>query len=291
MAEEEKTTKHSGYVYNSRTKIGFEKMRKHGIVMPPFRIEDNVTRLLTSHYDRLIRKLSDAAKGALIIEGVTMDSLYKRNTTRGLYISDSVYSEIIHKLQSALIRAISSDKTKIAKQIRTQLNLARKKFFDDFIDDASDKVAIRVQFALDKDTVFQQRIAGLQERYLDSALDRITWEEDFLKSTFLMELTDYSLGRSADLNSLKDVMKAMSKTSMRDSRMFARQQFALMNKALTVTSLEQAGAKQVKWRTVQDGRVRDTHKALNNKVFPIDGIPEEQYDWGCRCSFTPVFED
>ena len=291
MAEEEKTTKHSGYVYNSRTKIGFEKMRRHGIVMPPFRIEDNVTRLLTTHYDRLIRKLSEAAKGALIIEGVTMDSLYKRNTTRGLYISDSVYSEIIHKLQSALIRAISSDKTKLAKSIRNQLNLAKNKFFQDFIDDASDKVAIRVQFALDKDTVFQQRIEGLQKRYLDSALERIEWEEDFLKSAFLMQLTDYSTGKSADLESLKDVIKGMQKTSVKEARFFARDQFAKFNKAMTVTSLEQSGAKYVKWRTVGDQRTRPTHKALNNKVFPINGIPDEQFDYNCRCSFTPVFDD
>lgn len=276
MDDVEKTTKHSGYVYGPKTKKGFERMRRHGIVLPPFRIEDKVTRLLTNHYDRLIDKLSKAAKGALLIEGVTMDS---------------VYSEIVAKLQDALIRAISADKKKLAKQIGQQLSLAQKHFFDDFIDDASDKVSIRIQFALDKDSVFQQKMAGLHEYYLKSAMERIENEENWLKSAFLMELTDYTLGKSADLESLKDVIVAMQKTSQREARGFARDQFARFNKAMTVSSLNQAGATHVRWMTVGDGRVRATHRALNNKVFPINAIPEEQHDYNCRCSFFPLFND
>lgn len=273
---EEKTTKHSGYVYNSRTKEGFQRMKRRGIVLPPFRIEDNVTRLLTSHFDRLLAKLAQASKGAIAMEKV---------------INDSVYSEIVGHLQNALFQAIRADKTKLSVQISKQLSAAQKHFFDDFISDADEKVAIRVQFALDKDDVFQQRIDGLHKYYLDSAMERISWEEDFLKTVFLQELSSYTLGTVKDLSALTDVIKAMRQTSVKEARFFARDQFARFNKAMALASLDQAGASHVKWVTVGDGRVRPAHKALNGKTFPIDSIPDEQHDYNCRCSFLPVFTD
>ncbi len=287
MSDEGKTVKRSGYVYNKRTKKGFERMRKHGIVMPPFRIEDTVTRLLTSHYDRLLQKLAQAARGAQQLERAVNDTSYK---TYSKITTDSVYSEIVGQLQNALIKAISADKTKLAKQIRTQLGLAKKHFFDDFIEDAGEVVGIRVQFALDKDLVFQQKIDGLQEHYLKSALDRITWEENFLKSAFLQELTSYAMGTAKDLSALTDVINAMKKTSVHDARFFARDQFSKFNSALTISSIEQAGASHVKWMSTHDGRVRPTHKALDGKLFPINDIPEEKWDYGCRCGLFPVFD-
>jgi SPP1 gp7 family putative phage head morphogenesis protein len=278
---DEKTTKHSGYVYNNRTKLGFQKMRRHGIVMPPFRIEDNVTRLLTSHFDRLIDTLGKASKSMLAMEKIVSPKM----------TTDSVYSEIVAQLQTALLNAISSDKKKLAKQIDRQLTLAQQHFFEDFLNDADDKVMLRVSFALDKDEVFKQKMAGLKEYYIDSSLERIKREEDFLKFAFLKELTDYQLGESANLDSLKPIIAAMKKTSVRESRFFARDQFARFNKAMTVASLKQSNATHVRWMTVQDGRVRPTHKALNGKVFPVDAIPEEQHDYNCRCSFYPIFTD
>lgn len=273
---EEKTTKHSGYVYNGRTKEAFQRMRRHGIVLPPFRIEDNVTRLLTNHYDRLLKKLKEATKGAATLERV---------------VNDSVYSEIVGQLQNALFQAIRADKKKLSIQISKQLSAAQKKFFDDFIEDAGEKIGIRISYALDKDEVFQERIAGLHKHYLDSALERIDREEDFLKSAFLMELTDYAVGKSKDLDAIKTVIDAMKKTAVRQARFFARDQFSKFNKAMTITSMETAGAKKVEWLTCNDGRVRPTHKALNHKIFPIDQIPPEKDDPNCRCGLVGVFED
>ena len=279
---DDKTTKHSGYVYGPKTKQGFQRMRREGIVLPPFRIEDNVTRLLTNHFDRLLAKLAQASKGAATLERV---------------VNDSVYSEIVGQLQNALFQAIRSDKVKLSMQIGKQLTLAQQKFFEDFVEDAGDKVGIRISYALDKDEVFQQRIEGLKKHYLDSAIERIEWEEDFLKSAFLMELTDYSMGKSKDLNAIKTVIDSMKKTSVRQARFFARDQFSKLNKAMTVTSLEQAGAPEVEWMPVGDGRTRHTHTAAAMKkkygslIFPINALPEEKDDPNCRCGFAPVFKD
>ena len=112
-----------------------------------------------------------------------------------------------------------------------------------------------------------------------------------MKSSFLEGLTDFILGKSDSLEGLKSVIEAMKLTSVHQSRFFARDQFAKLNKAMTITSLEQAGASHVEWITVKDGRTRPTHKALNGHIFPIDAIPEEQHDYNCRCGLLPVFTD
>ena len=150
-------TKHSGYVYNNKTKEGFQKMKRQGIILPPFRIEDNVTKLLTNHYDRLIKKIEETAKGLKHLENVVMDS-------NELFIAS---------LQEAMLQAITSDKKKLAVALSKQLADAKRQFFTNFIEDAPDKVALPVAFALDKDEVFQERIDGLMEHYLGISLERI----------------------------------------------------------------------------------------------------------------------
>lgn len=272
---DEKVTKHSGYVYNSKTREGFQRMKRHGIVMPPFRIEDTVTKLLTNHYDRLISRIEKAAKGLAYLEKAVADST----------------EEYRWNLQDSFLGSIPADKEKLARQLAIQLDKAQLSFFDSFLDDAPQRVGLAVQFALDKDQVFQSRLDGLMETFLKASLERVEKEENFLKSAFLMDLNDYILGKSKDMNSLKDVMNAMRETSVREARFFARDQFARLNKAMTVTSLETAGAKRVQWLTVGDGRVRPTHAALNKKIFDINNIPEEQHDYNCRCGLVPVFDD
>jgi SPP1 gp7 family putative phage head morphogenesis protein len=270
----QKTTKHSGYVYNSKTREGFQKMKRHGIVMPPFRIEDTVTRILTSHFDRLIDKIGKAARGMALLEKVVGDS-----------------EEYLWNLQDSFLQSIPSDKEKLAEQLETQIDKAQLSFFDSFLDDAPDRVSLAVQFALDKDEVFQSRLDGLMEKFLKNSLERVEREENFLKSAFLMDLNDYILGKSKDLSSLKTVIEAMKETSVREARFFARDQFARLNKAMTITSLEQAGARKVEWMSVHDGRTRPSHKALDGKIFDITAIPKEANDYNCRCGLAPVFDD
>jgi SPP1 gp7 family putative phage head morphogenesis protein len=272
---DEKVTKHSGYVYNSKTREGFQRMKRHGIVMPPFRIEDTVTKLLTNHYDRLISRIEKAAKGLAYLEKAVADST----------------EEYRWNLQDSFLGSIPADKEKLARQLAIQLDKAQLSFFDSFVDDAPQRVGIAVQFALDKDEVFQSRLDGLMETFLKNSIERVEREENFLKSSFLMDLNDYVLGKSKDLNSLKSVIEAMRETSTREARFFARDQFARLNKAMTVTSIEQAGAKKVQWWTCQDGRVRATHAALNKKMFDLDNLPDEINDYGCRCGLVPVFDD
>jgi len=276
-------TRKAGYLYTKRTAPGFARMKRQGIVMPPFRIEDSVTRLLTGHYDRLLSKMEQAIRSVRIMEKVTTDS--HRITTDGLY------QEIMGQMQDALLRSIGSDKEKLEKRLRFFLSASQDHFFENFLDDADEKVKIRVSFALDKDEVFQQRLDYLMNDYLGTALARIKGEEDDLKNKFLRGLTEYALGNTPDLESIRDVMEEMKETSVHRARFFARDQFARLNKSLTLASFDSADVKRVQWLTVGDGRVRPTHKALNKKVFPINDIPEEQHDYNCRCALVPVWSD
>ena len=274
-------TRKAGYIYSKRTAPGFKKMKAQGIVMPPFRIEDSVTKLLTGHYDRLLTKMEQAIKSVRIMERVTTDSI----TTDGLY------QEIMGQMQDALLRSIGSDKEKLEKRLRFFLSASQDHFFENFLDDADERVKIRVSFALDKDEVFQQRLDYLMNDYLGTALARIKGEEDDLKNKFLRGLTEYALGNTPDLESIRDVMEEMKETSVHRARFFARDSFARLNKSLTLASFDSADVKRVQWLTVGDGRVRPTHKELNKKVFSINAIPEEQHDYNCRCALVPVWSD
>jgi SPP1 gp7 family putative phage head morphogenesis protein len=281
--------KRSGYIYSKRTSSGFQKMKRQGIVMPPFRIEDDVTRLLTGHYDRLLTKMEQAIKSVRLMEKVTTDS--RRITTDGLY------QEIMGQMQDALLRSIGSDKEKLEKRLRFFLSASQDHFFENFLDDADDRVKIGVSFALDKDEVFQQRLDYLMNDYLSRSLERIKGEEDDLKNKFLKGLTEYALGNTPDLESIRDVMEEMKETSVHRARFFARDQFARLNKSLTLASLNAAGVEKMQWIPVGDGRTRETHKTKSIKkkygsdIFPFNSPPEEKDDYNCRCALVPVWED
>jgi len=100
--------KRSGYIYNKKTSPGFQKMKRQGIVMPPFRIEDDVTRLLTGHYDRLIKKVDQVIRSVKLMEkattGKTTFKLLNEITT------DSLFGEIMGQIQDAILRSIPSDR-------------------------------------------------------------------------------------------------------------------------------------------------------------------------------------
>jgi SPP1 gp7 family putative phage head morphogenesis protein len=179
----------------------------------------------------------------------------------------------------------------LKKKFSDQLLSAQKNFFDDFFDDASQPIALRVAFALDKDQVFQSRLGVLNREYADDAIKRIKGETDVLKKMFLEKFTGWILGDREDMHDITSLVDVMRQTSVKQSKFFARDQYLRFNKALTIASYETAEVGKVRWLTANDGRVRTSHRKLNGKVFPLDKLPEERHDYNCRCGFIPVFED
>jgi len=82
--------------------------------------------------------------------------------------------------------------------------------------------------------------------------------------------------------------------SHRKAKLIARDQTAKLNSSLTRLRQQEIGIEEYIWQTVEDERVRQTHRHNNGKRFrwdkppPITGHPGN--DVNCRCIARPVIE-
>lgn len=82
------------------------------------------------------------------------------------------------------------------------------------------------------------------------------------------------------------------------AKYIARQETALFTSKLKESQYRGAGIDEYRWSTVGDNRVRNRHKALNNKIFKWDDPPVVDVDTGkrghpgedynCRCQAIPL---
>jgi SPP1 gp7 family putative phage head morphogenesis protein len=100
-------------------------------------------------------------------------------------------------------------------------------------------------------------------------------------------------------SSAKKILELGNMTINR-ATLIARTETAKVNSALTVARAEAIGSKSFIWRTVGDADVRESHKALDGKVFeyanpPFVSIEEGAHlpgdIWNCRCYAEPIFPD
>lgn len=304
--------KHNGFFYSKGTKKGFLRMQRMGIPQPPFSIENNIARILKERYIALVARLvadftEEALNNNLEFEQAELVTDAKKDTKKMIDEAQkkkgksvgahnrSINKAAVASTKETLKRhwfdeAEGLDKA-VAEELRARMDKTfysgQQDFMTKFFKDASEEMQqILVQFSLDKDQVFQSRLEDLRTLYIDNALERINGEENELKRIFLKKLTDYVEGRTATLD-VADLAEEMNETAVHVARFFARDQMARFNKALTVSTFYAAGVKKVKWVTVGDQRVRDTHKVLNGRVFDINNLPPEKDDYNCRCGLVP----
>ena len=99
------------------------------------------------------------------------------------------------------------------------------------------------------------------------------------------------------------IMKQIQKTygqSKRKAKFVARDQVAKLNADITEAQQRDAGVNEYVWSDSGDGRVRNSHKALDGKRFRWDDPPivdvktgrrcHPGRDYGCRCVALPVFD-
>lgn len=55
----------------------------------------------------------------------------------------------------------------------------------------------------------------------------------------------------------------------------------------TLKAYTDAGVEYVRWRTAGDEKVCDVCRARDNKIYPIDSIPDKPHK-RCRCTWVPV---
>lgn len=98
---------------------------------------------------------------------------------------------------------------------------------------------------------------------------------------------------------MKEIQRAYN-ISKSHARLIARDQIAKLNSEITRFQQEDAGITQYFWSTSRDGRVRDSHKALEGKRFSWNDPPivDERTgrrchpgeDYQCRCVALAVFD-
>lgn len=95
-------------------------------------------------------------------------------------------------------------------------------------------------------------------------------------------------------------IQASYNVSKSHARFIARDQMAKLNARITQQQQTDAGITEYVWRTVGDGRVRESHRHLNGKRFKYSDPPvvdpktgrraNPGEDYQCRCVALPVFD-
>ncbi len=108
--------------------------------------------------------------------------------------------------------------------------------------------------------------------------------------------SDFVNGRSTT-----DIVKELQNQygmDKRHAKLIARDQTAKLNAQITKSQQKDAGVTKYKWSTSRDERVRESHAALEGKIFSWDNPPETDggrhchpgEDYQCRCCALPVFD-
>lgn len=119
-------------------------------------------------------------------------------------------------------------------------------------------------------------------------------------------LNGYKQGKT--ITEIQKEIQSEYNTSKHQAEMLARDQVSSLNAEITKMQQTDAGVKKYKWSSSKDGRVRDSHRSFDGKVFSWDDPPEGWYmtksrgkvmtgrkcnpgeDFCCRCVPIPVFD-
>ena len=306
MAKSNYPFKINGYIYSPGTKKGFDRMQRLGIPRPLFRIEDKLARLLKREYKKFARKLLQDIKNAAEDVHVTMDhSLLTLDADvddlSAFFEKMQKEDEIARRRMNLAAAAntlehewfdndiqIDDENGSIEKGIDSALKDEQEDYLKRLFSDGSPFFqSVLSSFSIDKRKLFNDNMYGLRALYIQNSMARIAGEQNFIKRAIHKRIMDYVNGQTDTLD-LTSITRVAYKAGDHMARMFARDQMQRFNKAITITTYETAGATKVKWVTSHDARVRETHKALDGRVFDIHDLPEEVDDYNCRCGLIPV---
>lgn len=299
MAENKEVTRVGGYIYGPKTRQGFLRMARLGIPRPPFALEKRIADTLKRHFKDEIkgmvgefigeaRKLLLARRGSVLTADGIEDDIPGWGD-----LPQANRQEIINSIHAALasrwfLEAVQLDPDMAKQWFEDVLAADARDFYKKFLRDAGVTMKGKLSaFSIDKRLLFTEDIAEEMRRFIEDSRQRVGWENWDLKQAFLRALENYVMGKT-DTFSMRDVVNKLGKQAVNKGRFFARDQMARFNKALTLATFRNAGVTKVRWMTCGDRRVRESHRMLNRKVFPIDAIPKEKDDYNCRCGLVPV---
>lgn len=294
-------------------------MQRQGIPRPLFRVQDKLAKIVKGQYEKLIRELLHDVKTEMRNNGMTIDSAPidgdEDETLENLIEFFTKKGEELKKESEEIanrMRAGSAENTlqhkwmdeskgpEISETAKKQITGLFKKEQKDYLARLmNDSTRLKAAFTLDKEQIFNQHYEELYRLYLDNTLQRIGWEQDYIKRLMLQRIAAYVDGTAARLE-FDDLIKMAYTAGDNLSRLFARDQMQRFNKAVTISTFNDAGVTKVKWVTCQDGRVRNKgyidkrgnyhrpHTELNGQIFGVKNLPIELDDYNCRCGLVPV---
>lgn len=287
-------------------------MQRMGIPRPIFSIQDKLAKIVKCYYKELVRRMLKDIKAATKNAGVVMDSapidgdeedetlehliefftsMQKQQELENQKIINqanmaAAENTLQHQWEDGKENVELSENGK--KQITKLLEKEQDEYLARLFSDAGDKMkTILTSFSIDKQELFEQNMENLRILYLDNSIQRLGWEQDYIKRWMLKRIHKYVTGEAAELK-FDDLMKQAYEVGDNMARLFARDQMQRFNKALTLSTFTNAGVTKVKWVTCHDVRVRKTHKALDGQIFNIKNLPPETDDYNCRCGLVPV---
>jgi len=135
------------------------------------------------------------------------------------------------------------------------------------------------------------------ERWVSANVDLIkTQPRESLGRMKELIYKDYMSGRSTS-NIVKE-LQAQYGMDKRHAQLIARDQTAKLNSEITQSQQRDAGVSKYEWSGTLDRRERESHRALEGKIFSWDNPPETDggrrchpgEDYQCRCCALPVFD-
>lgn len=314
MANSVYPLKINGYIYSPKTRQGFLRMRRMGIPRPLFSIENELAKTLASRYRKLVAQLLKDMKDKIKRNGLTIDSALvadgreEENLESQMKFFDEMGEKMRKEQEETANRAnmgsvanslehewFEENQEEQAQQdeqfysdVERIFKKQQKKYLERLLDDADGKTKRILQsFTIDKKKFFDDNMDEVRRLYVQNSLERIDWEQEDIKRAILKRITDYAMNRTDELK-LDDLTKDAFNRGDHLARLFARDQMARFNKACTLATFRSAGVTKVQWLTANDGRVRETHRMLNKKIFDVDNLPKEINDYNCRCGLVPV---
>lgn len=314
MANSVYPLKINGYIYSPKTRQGFLRMRRMGIPRPLFSIENELAKTLASRYKKLAAQLLKDLKDKIKRNGLTIDRALvadgkeEENLERLMKFLDEMgekmrkeqeetanranMGSVANSLEHEWFEENQEEQAQHDEQFYSDVERIfkkqQKKYLERLLDDADGKTKRILQsFTIDKKKFFDDNMDEVRRLYVQNSLERIDWEQEDIKRAILKRITDYAMNRTDELK-LDDLTKDAFNRGEHLARLFARDQMARFNKACTLATFRSAGVTKVQWLTANDGRVRETHRMLNKKIFDVDNLPKEINDYNCRCGLVPV---
>lgn len=297
----------NGYLYGPKTAAGFLRMQRLGIPRPLFRIQDKMARLIKKHLQEriaeFIRQYAEAAKqSGLTAHNLTQDSpeddladLMRFFEAAGEEFSAEAAAEARVAIGAANYAAKEiweKTEAELDREFMRELRELYEEEQTDYLtrlqrDQNPELSQIIATFSLDQRKLYNENMEALRMLYLDGAKASLSDFDNTLKLKFIDALEAYVTGQTDTLD-IQKIVKSLQVNSEHMGQFFARDQMQRFNKATTLAQFTAAGVTKVKWCTCHDGRVRETHKALDGQVFPINALPPEVDDYNCRCGLIPA---